>query len=300
MTSDVKFVLVVGASGQVGNVVSKALIRSNKFKVFALVRTESEGSKKSLYDELKNEGVVLVKSDFDKNSLAAAFAENRIDTIVCTLNSYDGAVMETTEKLLIDAAVASKTVKRFLPSEYGTDVENAPIGGYIDSKRVVEEYVKKSGLQYTFIITGVFYEFISEFGIDYEHHKAIIFNGGNFKIQITHVLDIGKYVLEILLDPSTINKSVLIQSNERITYNDIIKIFEKVSGKQFERSSKDTPELLKEINENNGWPALFAYIRNLFSTYEVPNYEARLYQPKTFVPLTIERYAISFYKKQML
>jgi len=188
-------------------------------------------------------------------------------------------------------------VKRFLPSEYGTDVENGPVGGYIDGKRVVEEYVKKSGLQYTFISTGLFYEFLSPFGIDYEHYKAIIFNGGNFKIQTIHVLDIAKYVVEILLAPSTINKSVLIQSNERITYNDIIKIFEKVSGKQFERSSKDTPELLKEINENNGWPAFLAYLRNLFSTYEVPNYEARLFRPKNFVPLTIEQYATSFYKK---
>jgi len=298
MTSDLKFVLVVGASGNLGNKITKALIRSNKFKVFALVRNESKtDTKKAIFDELKQEGVTLINNDvYDVNTLKTSFQEHRIDTIICAMSGYD---FFTPQKILIDAALESKTVKRFLPSEYGGDVETIPYGTFFDGKKKVEEYLKEKGLPYTFVYSGAFYEFVfsNGFGFDTEHFKAVVPNGGNFLLHATHTLDIAKYVVEILLDPTTANKGIIIEGQKRITFNDAIKVFEKASSKPFERIPKDSVQLIKETKEAQGFAAFTPFVQNLLSTFEYPNYEARVHHSITFTPQSIEQYATSVYKK---
>jgi len=299
MTSELKFVLVVGASGGLGNKITKALIRSNKFKVFVLVRNESktDTKKKAVFDELKQEGATLINNDvYDVNSLKTAFQEHRIDTIISAVAGYD---FFTPQKILIDAALESKTVKRFLPSEFGVDVGNAPNGTFFDGKKKVEEYLKEKGLPYTFIYSGLFYEFAfsNGFGFDTEHFKAVVPNGGNFLLHTTHTLDIAKYTVEILLDPTTANKAIIIEGQKRITFNDALKLFEKASSKQFERIPKDSPQLIKEAKEAQGFAAFTPFIQNYGSTMETPNYEARVYHAITFTPQSIEQYAASVYRK---
>jgi len=298
MTSELKFVLVVGASGSIGNKITKVLIRSNKFKVFVLVRNESKtDTKKVIFDELKQEGATLINNDvYDVNTLKTAFQEYRIDTIICAISGYD---FFTPQKILIDAALESKTVKRFLPSEFGVDVESAPKGTFFDGKKKVEEYLKEKGLPYTLIYSGLFYEFVfsNGFGFDTEHFKAVVPNGGNFLLHATDTLDIAKYIVEILLDPTTANKAIVIEGQKRITFNDAIKIFEKASSKQFERVPKDSVQLIKEAKEAQGLAAFTPFIQNYNSTNEPPNYEARVRHAIAFTPQSIEQYATSVYKK---
>lgn len=99
-------------------------------------------------------GVKLIKSDYSHDSLVSAFKGQ--DVIVSTIGGQDF----TEQVKIIDAAIAA-SVKRIVPSEFGSDTSN-PIALQIfppwNQKQKVREYLKsKEGqIEWTAIFTGLF------------------------------------------------------------------------------------------------------------------------------------------------
>jgi len=101
-------------------------------------------------------------------------------------------------------------------------------------------------LEWTYIITGGFYDFLFSLGtgFDPKGHKALIAGDGNARLFGADVADIAKYTVAILLDPETKNKK-LFAYTESFTWNEAVKIFEEVSGKKFEVTYESIEDLHK-------------------------------------------------------
>ena len=141
------------ASGNIGAAISKALVDSNKFNVSALSRQEST----STYER----GIKVIKSDYSESSLIDAFKGQ--DAVVSAL-SRAGLGEETK---IIDASVKAG-VKRFIPSEFGSNTENANAISLIpvlDVKIQTNHHLKaqeSKGLTWTAIATGPFFDWVSD------------------------------------------------------------------------------------------------------------------------------------------
>lgn len=129
----------------------KTLLNESSFNVSVLSR---EGSTSTF-----PEGVKIVRANYDSpDSLKSAF--DGVDAVI----SLVGSSSLGDQNKLVDAAIAAG-VKRFLPSEYGSDTTNprvnelSPIfGGKISTVDYLKS--KESEISWSSIVTGVFFDWV--------------------------------------------------------------------------------------------------------------------------------------------
>ena len=110
MSTTIKNVAVVGAAGALGSVILDKLVASGKFNIKVLKRSGSKSSTPA--------GIDIAEVDFTSlDSLKSALAGQ--DAVVSAVGN-EGIESQI---LLVDAA-ACAGVKRFIPSEFGSNLEN--------------------------------------------------------------------------------------------------------------------------------------------------------------------------------
>ncbi|THG01264.1 hypothetical protein TEA_024528 [Camellia sinensis var. sinensis] len=218
-------ILIIGGTGYIGKFVVEASAKSGH-PTFALVResTVSDPVKGKLIEGFKNSGVTLVHGDLH-NHESLVKAIKQVDVVISTVGS-----MQLADQTKIIAAIKEAgNIKRFLPSEFGNDV---------DRLHVVEP--AKS----TFAVKpGVF-------APPPPRDKAIIPGDGNPKAIFNAEHDIGTYTIKTVDDPRTLNKIVYIRPPKNIySFNELVSLWEKKIGKTLERIYIPEEQVLKEIQE---------------------------------------------------
>lgn len=228
------------ASGTLGPHVLKALLDAN-FQVTILTRSKKPGA----YDA----GAKVVEVDFTSvESLTAAL--KGIDGLVSTVA---GTAVEN-QALLIDAAVAAG-VKRFIPSEYGScttspELEAFPIyAPLFKIKKYLQEKAKAGELSWTVLACGAFLEFL--FGgpmlLDFENHKATLFDEGDNRISTTSLPNVGKAIVGILKNFEATKNKVVRTSEAILTQNRLLRIAERLRPDiKWESTNVQTSAVLKE------------------------------------------------------
>jgi saccharopine dehydrogenase-like NADP-dependent oxidoreductase len=150
--SDIKTLAIIGASGNVGEVVLPTLLRKTNLKITVVSRPESKAT-------FPPDVQVLKASVDDPSSLEKAFQGQ--DAVLCLISPF--AV--STEGLIVDAA-AKAGVKYFVPSEFGHDttdpkvLELLPI--FSAKSTVIEKLVShEAKMGWTGFVTGLFLDWVS-------------------------------------------------------------------------------------------------------------------------------------------
>ncbi|KAK6345795.1 hypothetical protein TWF730_010138 [Orbilia blumenaviensis] len=221
--SAIKKVIVVGASGNLGQPILEALIASG-FTVSVLTRSGSSHSFPA--------GVDVIATDYSPSSLESAFSGQ--DAVVSVVA---GAALGE-QKKLIDAA-ASSGVKRFIPSEFGSNTNNKEAQALVPifSRKVeIKEYLESqtgSGLTWTGIVTGPVFDRslrLGFLGFDIPARRATIYDLGDRPFTASTIAQVSSAVVGVLQNPDkTENKYVYIGSFTT-TQNEILATLEAVAG----------------------------------------------------------------------
>jgi len=284
---------VIGSTGWLGSQVTQALLDKKAFNLRLLVRKDTFEAKKALLEGFKAAGATLVEGD-TSNAASLAEAFKGSDTVVSILGG-DG--LNTGQQANIIEAATAAGVRRVVPSEFGFHLED-PTDFVLGGKIKLREALINSGLEYTFIFTSGFYEFLFGplTGFNVKEGKLTIPGDGNQPFSTTHTSDIAKFVPEILLDPSSKNRNVHIYG-EVITHNQAIKIFEEELGQKFEVTYQSEADLLKieENQENPFSDRIFAHLKKIliFSNQAYDAADRQRYS-KAVTPKTIREFAQSF------
>ncbi|EHK44885.1 uncharacterized protein TrAtP1_003052 [Trichoderma atroviride] len=208
MAALLKNVALIGASGSVGKVLVDAFLNDKRFNVTVLRRGSSSATYPSAFK--------VVDVDYDSlDSLTAALAGQ--DAVVSAINPITPV---DTQKKFIDAAIAAG-VKRFVPSEFGCDLNNelARALPVFAPKIAIQKYLKEkaesSPLTYTFAYSGPFLDWGLEhqFLLKTVDSKPKLFDGGNTVFSTTKLDTVAAAVLAILSKPEeTKNREVRFQS----------------------------------------------------------------------------------------
>ncbi|KAG4443102.1 hypothetical protein IFR05_001428 [Cadophora sp. M221] len=205
--SSIKNVAVLGAGGALGTPVLKAILDSGKFNVTVIVRPASTSTFAS--------SVKVVKADYSSlDSLTSALKGQ--DAVVSTV----GMEGLTGQSVLIDAAIAAG-VKRILPSEFGSDLNNPktalqPVFAYKVAlrKNLEEKIAAGADITYTYVINSGFLDWGLDhsFLLDWKSPEPKLYNGGEFEFSSTTLTSVGQAVLGVLSHPEeTKNRSVYVQ-----------------------------------------------------------------------------------------
>ncbi|KAG5808547.1 hypothetical protein H9Q74_002508 [Fusarium xylarioides] len=201
-------ILVVGATGQQGGGVVKALLSSGRtdLVVRALTRNPTSGPAYSL----AYRGVQLVKGDLlDPESLARALGGADAAYLVTDFRGYrdtDGELEQGRQ--FIDAAKTAGLKHVVFSSVAGADIAQAV--DHFNTKYKLEEYLRESGLAWTIVRPVGFMEVIPPPGISRSFFLgAMAALLGNTKQKYIACEDIGKIVATALLSPTIFRERTL-------------------------------------------------------------------------------------------
>ena len=287
-----KNVLLVGGTGWIGSAIAEELSQRKEFNVKILVRKESKETKKDRIQKYESAGATIVEGDInDPASLSAALQD--VDTVISVLGGH--SVIVGDQSKLLQAAKEAGSVKLFVPSEWGIDSFESDPFPLFDAQAKLRKEVQESGLQWTFIVTGLLYQYFytPRARFDPQNGHAIIPGDGSGRFNTIDVKDVGKYVPEILLDPETKNKTIHI-SGANLSYNEAVKIFEEALGKKFDVKYVSLEEEQKTYETSSKDFMLLLItrisIRHYTSKQDEPNYGAKY---KHIHPLSLADYAKS-------
>ncbi|VFQ67856.1 unnamed protein product [Cuscuta campestris] len=248
-------ILIIGATGYIGKFIAEAGANAGH-ATFALIResTLSNPDKSQVVQRLKNSGVNFIHGDLnDQSSLVKAIKQ--VDVVISTVGHFQLA-----DQVKIIAAIKEAgNVKRFLPSEFGVDVDRVnavePAKSAFEVKSGIRRAVEAEGIPHTFVanffFSGYFLPNLAQPGSQSPPtDKVVILGDGTAKAVFNKEDDIAAYTIKAVDDPRTLNKILYVRPPKNIiSFNDLVAIYEKKIGKSLEKEYIPEEQVLKNIKE---------------------------------------------------
>ncbi|KAK5712073.1 hypothetical protein LTR15_012142 [Elasticomyces elasticus] len=242
----IKRVAVVGATGAIGEPITKALLAAG-FEVTAFTR--------SLSRNIFPPGVRVSPVDDYEDVAGLTEALKGQHALISTI-AIGGAAYQ---KNLLDAAIAAG-MTRFLPSEFGGDLQNAKVKTLpiFADKIAVEEYAaqkcKGTGTSYTFVYVNAFLDWgLVNHGLllDLPGKKIQMVNGGETSFTANTVDFIAQGVLAILQNlDATANRAVRL-NQAVVTQAQLLGLSKKYAGSEgWEVDTVSTETLEQKADQN--------------------------------------------------
>ncbi|XP_022769004.1 isoflavone reductase-like protein [Durio zibethinus] len=249
-------VLIIGGTGYIGKFIVEASAKEGH-PTFALVResTISDPVKGKVIENFENLGVQLLYGDlYDHESLVKAIKQ--VDVVISAVGQ-----MQIADQVKIIAAIKEAgNVKRFFPSEFGTDPDLntavEPAKSAFAIKAQIRRTIEAEGIPYTYVpancFAGYFLPNLLQPGATAPpRDKVVIVGNGNPRAVFNSEGDIGTYTIKAVDDPRTLNKSLFIRPPKNTySFNEIVALWEKLIGKTLEKTYVPEDQLLKQIQES--------------------------------------------------
>ncbi|XP_044489251.1 leucoanthocyanidin reductase-like isoform X2 [Mangifera indica] len=250
-------VLIIGATGFIGHFVADASLGSGRPTYVLVHSSVTSPSKAKIIQQLQKKGAeILHGSISDKEAMEKILKEQEIDIVI----SVVGGEKILDQLPLVEAIKAVGTVKRFLPSEFGHDVDRAdPVEpGLImyKEKRRVRRLIEELAVPYTYICCNS----IASWPYYDNHHPSEvlppldqfeIYGDGSVKAYFIAGTDIGKFTVKIADDIRTVNKSVHFRPPSNCySINELACLWEKKIGRTLPRVTVSEDDLLAAAAEN--------------------------------------------------
>ncbi|RYC65193.1 hypothetical protein CHU98_g1024 [Xylaria longipes] len=243
--SSIKKVAIAGSTGNLGPAVLQQLLEAG-FDVTVLTRQHASHSLPS--------SAKVAEVDY-KSLESLTNAMRGQDAVVSTVGSATLA-----DHLLLVEAAAKAGVKRFLPSEFGSNTVHpkaSQLPSYRD-KIAVQAALKKeaqtSGMTYTLVLNGPFLDWGVRVGFlaDVKGRSITLWDGGDRVFSTTTLPTIGRAVVGVLKHPEeTKNRAVYIQDTA-LSSKQLLEISKRATG------SDDWKVNIASLDDhvNKGWEEL--------------------------------------------
>ncbi|KAK2594477.1 hypothetical protein QQS21_007824 [Conoideocrella luteorostrata] len=247
----IKNVCLVGASGNVGSIITQGLLASSSFTVSILRRTNSSSASPTGVREIP------VSPALSLEELTAALKGQ--DAVVAAFPLKD-----VSEHLRLVEAAYNAGVRRYIPADYGSCDAASPqaqhhLKLYRDktavrvrceelAKMAAQDATGSSPFTWTSIICGHFFDYglrsgLLHFNIDEE--KAQILDAGDVKASASTLTRVAEGVVRVLQRPDvTKNRAVYIQSFCP-TQLEILASLERATGRKWHTQHLDSNAFLQ-------------------------------------------------------
>ena len=266
-------VVAVAGTGLVGKQVIQSLLASEKHTVIVLSRSQKP--------DLAARGAIVKIVDYSSiPSLVAALSNSPdpVHTVISCLVAYDPSEMVQSQVNLLQAAKEAGA-KRFAPSEFATvRAANEHIEFYREVKNAVWKAAEESELEITAFTCGIFMNYLAfgsstadaqkelegienpfAFIVDIKNGKAEIPGTGKEPVAFTRWQDVGKFVAAAVeLEKWEEELSMV---GDIMSYDDVVRLAEEVTGKRFEVVKRPTEDLRREADLKTGMTKFYLEAR---------------------------------------
>ncbi|TID18548.1 putative GTP-binding protein [Venturia nashicola] len=251
-------ILVFGATGLIGKYITEALINEkSSFGTIGIFTSKSTLDTKAPYIEfLRSQNVQIHVGDVsDEKDILNAYKS--YDTIICAF----GRAVIASQIPLLALAEQTPNIKRFFPSEYGTDIEYGPQSPKekphqqkLKVRKYIRENVKR--VEVTYLVTGPYVDgYIGKpradvrmGGFDVEKRKAYLLGSGKERVAFTTMADVGRLLVAAVKSPEQSKNKALIVNSFTATPDEVLAEYEKQTGAKWEKEYIPLDQL-KQLEE---------------------------------------------------
>lgn len=243
-------ILVIGATGQVGDFIVKLLERQNKHKVVLAARRP---------DAVTNTNFPVVEMDYDK-----------ADTILPALEGIDTVFMMTgytidmlrQSKTFIDQAKKSGVKHIVHLGACGPDDAQVAHWGW---HQFIERYIEWAGFSYTHLRPEAFMQNLLGYQGEAASNGGILSSYfGGARLSWVDCEDVAAVAVECLTNPETHRNKTYRLGVDAKTYYEIAEIMSSELGRSFRYEAHDPNEFLEMIRNNGLEPA---YMQSVYDHY---------------------------------
>ncbi|KAJ6847136.1 putative leucoanthocyanidin reductase [Iris pallida] len=250
-------VLVIGATGYIGRFVADASLESGQ-TTYLLIRPGSGScSREATIRDLRSKGAIIIEGCVEDSELIEKkLREHKIEVVI----SVTGGDNVLDQLCLVKAIRSAGTVKRFLPSEFGHDIDKAnpvePGLSFYNQKRKIRRAIEAAGIPYSYIccnsIAGwPYFDNTHPSEIAPPSDEFLIYGDGSVKAYFVAGTDIGKFTMKAAFDSRTLNKIVHFRPPFNcVTMNEMAILWESKLGRSLPRVTLTEKELLSMAEEN--------------------------------------------------
>ncbi|KAF9595326.1 hypothetical protein IFM89_038478 [Coptis chinensis] len=227
--------LIVGATGFIGQFVVDASLASGRL-TYVLVRSTSPSAAKAK---------TIKGSISNENLMKKALKDNQIEVVISVVGGE---------------GILDQLSLRFLPSEFGHDVDRAdpvePGLTMYNDKRKVRRLIEDFGIPYTYICCNSIAAWPYH---DNNHPSDVlppmdqfqIYGDGSVKAYFVDGTDIGKFTVKVVDDARTINKRVHFRPpSNYLNINELANLWERKIQRNLPRVTITEDNLLDAAKEN--------------------------------------------------
>lgn len=244
----IKKVALVGANGNLGGPILKALVDSGLFEVTVLQRASSKSSPTSD----PSVRIVTIDDGMTTGSLQAALEGQ--DACIASFPLRD-----TEQHLRLVDAAAAAGVKRFVPADYGScdssskqAQELVPL--FLNKVRVRErcqEYAGKEGSDFTWtsLVAGHFFDWgLRENFLHFnlQTKTADILDDGTYRSSTSTLARIAEAVVKVLKDEDVGRNKMLFMQSFCVSQLDVLASLEKATGEKWKVNWLKSDDFIKE------------------------------------------------------
>ncbi|XP_027099085.1 phenylcoumaran benzylic ether reductase Pyrc5-like [Coffea arabica] len=214
---------------------------------------------------------------------------NAIKQVDIVISAVGGDLVAHQVKI-IAAIKEAGNIKRFLPSEFGVDMDRVhaiePAASLCRTKVEIRRAIEAEGIPYTYLVSNGFAGYLNyilnNFGDSSSasppKDKIVILGDANPKgVRKELEEDIAAYTIKAADDLRTLNKSVYVTPpTNTLSYNETVSLWEKKIGKTVEKIYVPGDEVLKKIQEASmPLKLLLSLAYTFFVKGEIANFEIK-------------------------
>lgn len=249
-------ILVTGASGHLGAaVVANLLKRVPASEIVALVRDENKSA------ALRQQGVNIQIGDY--NDIASL--DNAMKGVTKVLLISSTTLTRLGEHSnVVDAAKRANVEQIAYTGVTMKGLESSPLKTLMISHFQTEDYIKASGLPYTFLRNTLYADMLPFYIGEQVLNTNIIFPAGNGKVPFALREDMAEAAARVLTEPGHLNKTYHLTGNTLYSFHDIAKTLSDLSGKEITYTDID-PAAYQDRLKQAGAPEMWIQVGASFA-----------------------------------
>lgn len=241
-------ILITGATGHLGNMIVENLLNKiSSSDISVLVRDEQKG------EPFKAKGVnVKIGNYQDTASLEQAMLG--IDKVLL-VSSSDFNDRLRQHKNVIDAAKKAGVKHILYTGVTMKDIKNSPLKPLLEDHYQTEDYIKASGLTYTFLQNSLYFEVIPMFLGEKVLETGVFFPAGDGKVSFVFRKDLAEVTANILATEGHENKTYTLASTNAYSFAEVAAELSELSGTTVNYISPEADafeDMLKQIGLPDG------------------------------------------------